>query len=278
MDLLEQWVLSGQALGRGIGLGLGGPRRAPWLVDVAAHGAAIAGLAWFAFPLVSPVLAPLLAALAGPMALHYPDSSRLLPIAIVRLDLALAPLRWPLLLGWAAALDAARLRGRALDAGEAFRDTLRRLPKLLAVGMPLAGLASAAGFAGLWALGELHHGPTMAVGIVFAAGLAETFAIALAALALPVLVMRDEPLRWMGPHVEIAWRRGGTAAAWVAILLAATAVISRDLVALIGGRVAAGRPDLGPWIALGAALLSTAGAMAFCGGSLLVHALTEEPA
>ncbi len=276
MDLLEQWVLAVQALARGVALHAGGNRRIPWLVDLAAQAAIVAVLAWFAFPGVSFVAAPLLQVLAGPEALHYPAASRLLPLAIGRLEPWLAPLVWPVLLGWSAALGGAALYGRELGLGAALGDTLRRLPKLLVVGAPLAFLYAVAGRLGAGALATLHHGPLRALGTIMGDGLVETAVLTLAALALPVLVMRDEPLGFAPAHVEIAWRRSGVAAAGMGFVLAALGIVSRLALGIAGSRVTAGRPDLGPFIAVGMIVWAILGGMALCGGSLFVYALTRE--
>src|SRR5438552_15659780 len=137
MDLLEQGVLAGEALMRGA---LDGLRRAPsipWGIDFVLHALTIAALTVFAFPAFSGVTAPLLAALAGPEALHFPAAARAMPAAIARLDLWIAPFRLPLLLGWSTTLFADQLRGRGAEPDPTTGRMLRRGPRGLLFGIPL---------------------------------------------------------------------------------------------------------------------------------------------
>lgn len=137
MNLLEQLALAWQALAQTVRL-LGRPTLwAPALVLGACELAVIGCLWWFAHPALSWAAAPLLRAVAGEQALHYPNLFRLLPDLYARADLVLGSLLAPVLIGAATLLFAARFQGRTVALGDSLGRAGRRAGSLILVNLPL---------------------------------------------------------------------------------------------------------------------------------------------
>ena len=100
MSALEQLALAGQALWLTLREIRAGRLWVPWLALGALLLAALMALVGFAHPLLSWAVAPLVRAIGGEPALHYPDFYRTLPFLYSRVDLVLGTLAGAVATGW----------------------------------------------------------------------------------------------------------------------------------------------------------------------------------
>ena len=122
MNALEQLALAAQALGHTLRAARRGRLWLPWLALGVAQAAGLLALVSFAHPLLAWALAPLVRALAGEPALHYPDFYRTLPFLYSRVDLVTGSILGAIATGWSTRLFAALWRRQAGGVGEAWRD------------------------------------------------------------------------------------------------------------------------------------------------------------
>lgn len=222
MSAFEQIALAWQALTRSLAQLAHPATWWPWLL-LGALQASVTFLLWnFAHPLVSPVMAPLVRALGGEDALHYPGLFGALPGMAATLDLAIGALPGAVAIGAATRLFEARFLGRSLAPFDALAEAGRRAPALIAAQFPLHLLAIGLGL-GLGGWLESH---TLS-GFVRAAGTLVVMAGTLLAQALffyvVPLVMLERRSPWSAlRELPRTWRAG----LWAALALAAVLLLA----------------------------------------------------
>jgi len=143
MSLFEQVALGLQAL-RFTALALFRPRLwEPWLLLGALQALVVVALWQFAHPAFSWLMAPLLSALAGEPALHYPRVFELMPDLYDRADVYVGALLGSVAIGISTPLFAAQFRGETPRVAESFRMGIRRSPALILVQLPFNVLVTA---------------------------------------------------------------------------------------------------------------------------------------
>ena len=146
MNPLEQALLGWQCLGSAARALTRPVTWGVWLPLALVRFGTLAALAMAAHPMVSSFAAPVVLALAGPHALHYPGLYRALPAVFGRVDAA----TWGVVGLWAAGASSAQVTamagGAAESAGALMARALRRLPLLWLAELPALALG--------WALTE----------------------------------------------------------------------------------------------------------------------------
>lgn len=112
----------------------------PWLVIGIAQGIALLLIWWFAHPLVSRFMAPLVQAVGGEDALHYPDIFSHMPGLYARADMVLVASLGAVMLGASTQLFAHAHTGAPLEAGRAMWKALRHAGTLIVILLPLNAL------------------------------------------------------------------------------------------------------------------------------------------
>jgi hypothetical protein len=143
MNVLEQLALAWQCLRYALGQLLSPALWAPWLAVGVVQSLVIVALWWFAHPWLSWLVAPLLAATAGPEVLRYPNLFRLLPALFSRADLVIGASLGALAAGASTALFADRAAGGEPQPGAAWRQAFARAVPLILVNLPLTLIALA---------------------------------------------------------------------------------------------------------------------------------------
>lgn len=136
MNPSEQVALAWQSLRRTAALMPRAALWAPWVVVAAIQAAVLASLWWFAHPLLSRVMAPLVARMAGPDALHYPEVFIHLPNLYSQIDLLVVAIPGSVMLGAATRLFAQAHMGRTPTVGGALREALARAVPLVVIHAP----------------------------------------------------------------------------------------------------------------------------------------------
>jgi hypothetical protein len=141
VSFLEQLLLGWESARSALRLALKPVIGLPWLALGCARLATLGVLAFAAHPLISWAMVPVVSIVTGPGALHYPVLFRFLPRLLDRVQLPIDVL----LGGWVAGLTSLQVvaisrRNTAPFAGAA-RESLRRLPVLVAAQLPALALA-----------------------------------------------------------------------------------------------------------------------------------------
>lgn len=277
MSALEQLALAGQALGLSLRELRTGRLWTPWLALGALQLAALLALLAFAHPLLAWAVAPLVRAIGGEPALHYPDFYRTLPFLYSRVDLVLGSLAGAVATGWSTWLFAARWRRRVAGPGEAWAETAPRAVTLMLAQLPFQLLVllfttlierSLADQGGL----VRRLGYFVALGGV--AGLQALF------LYVPALIVLERRGLWRAlAALPRAWARG----LWAALLLGLVALLPLLPLDALGQRsdllVDRGSPELVAWLAAMQLLVALVVSFLLAGSSTLVYlgAVADEP-
>ena len=113
---------------------------APWLVLAAAQAGVLGLIWWFAHPLVSSFMAPLVRAVGGADALHYPDIFSHMPGLFSRADMILIATLGAVVLGASSRLFANAHTGTDLRPGRALASALKQAFTLIVVLLPFNAL------------------------------------------------------------------------------------------------------------------------------------------
>src|SRR2546426_8370775 len=127
MDPLEQLLVTGHVVARASWAAFMRPLVVVTLVAFAVPAIAAVAVVYFAHPLLSPIMMPLVSALGTAWAVHYPGSLVELTPILGHLGRATEWLALPLVLGWAGTLTAYGHTKRS--AGAALFTVLLRLPR-----------------------------------------------------------------------------------------------------------------------------------------------------
>ncbi len=263
MDPIEQLALAGEALGRAATEGLRRGFAMPWLWHFALHAAAVVLLWNFAHPAFSEFVAPVMAALAGPAALHYPDAPLALPAALAHAERSVAWLLTPLVAAWSAALVGRRMRPHPPGHSGGVGDVLARVPVMIPVGALVVLARNASIGIAADALAGVHQRPMMSVAVWCGATAGEFALLTAAALLLPLLVIDDVPITQVVSQWAYAWHSAGAAAVGIAAAMVALGVAWRFAYTRLG-HAAVATPDLLPPLAIAGALAAAMGGALFC--------------
>lgn len=137
MNAYEQVALAGHSVVAAFGSLRRGGLWVPWLLFGAIQVAGLLMLAAFAHPLLSGIMAPLVARIAGPDVLHYPNVFRVLPALHARIAFVLDALVGVVAIGAATRLFAARFSGTGMPAGQGLREAFARWGTLVLAYLPL---------------------------------------------------------------------------------------------------------------------------------------------
>lgn len=268
MNALEQVALAGQALWHTLRRLGAGRLWAPWLALGVVQALVLAALAGFARPWLAWALAPLVRALGGERALHYPDFFRALPFLYSRADLVVMATAGAVVTGWSVALFAARWRGTPVRPAAGWAAVAPRALTLVLAQLPLHVLTFVLS-AGVARLLAGRAGMTLRLGELL--GLGAMVALQALFLYLPALVVLER--RGLGGALAAlprTWARGF----WAGLVLGAAALLPLLPLDLAGERVGLlverGVPELAVWLA---ALQLAAGlfvSFLLAGGSTLV--------
>jgi len=269
MKMLEQLALAGQALWFALRELRAGWLWVPWLVLGVLQCAVLLALLGFPHPLLAWALAPLVRAIGGEPALHYPDFYRALPLLYSRADLVVGSLAGAVATGWSTRLFAARWRREMLPAGGAWAEIAPRALTLVLAQLPFqllvllfSGLLDRA-LAGQGGLAQ-RLGYFVTLGGV--AGLQALF------LYLPALVVIERRGLWSAfAGLPRAWARGF----WAAFLLGLVALLPLLPLAGLGQGsgllVDRGTPELVGWVTAMQLLVGLAVSFLLAGSSTLVY-------
>ena len=269
MGPLGQVALAGEALWRTLAQMRSGRLWIPWLALFGAQLAALLVLIGFAHPALSWCMTPLVGALAGGAALHYPGFFRALPALHARADVVLAVLPGALVVGWATGLFAARWRGEVPGPRTAWDLTVRRAGALILASLPaplLGALVTAA-------LERATAGESgLARRIAWLTSLGGVVVVRACFLYVPPLVvLGGRGLRGALAALPRAWGSGFWAA------LALEAALAAPLLAF--GRsgwsgdwlVERGRPELVTWLMIAQNAVGLARSFLLAGAATLVY-------
>ena len=256
MSPLEQVALAWQAMLRTFAE-LGRPSTwAPWLVMGAVQVVLILLLWNFAHPALSAWMMPVVRALGGEEALHYPGLFRALPGMYATVDLVIGALVGSVMVGAGTLIFADRFLGRPASPGASLWEAGRRGLTLIVAQLPFHLLALAFGL-GLGGWLESKNRSTMVAVI----GTILTVAGSVVAQSLffyvAALVMLEHRSAWGAlRQAPRTWSRGFWAATFLGVLLLLALVpfqILQGQAALIADR---GRPELIAALALAQAVFT----------------------
>lgn len=239
MNIFEQVALAWECLGATLRRIRHAALWAPWLVLGAAQLATVVLLACFAHPAASALMAPLVTALAGAGARHYPEVFRVLPDLHARAGFVVDALLGPVVAGAATVLFAASFARRAATPREAFAQALRRAGALVLAWLPFALVTGLLTF-GLegWLAGRGSAAITRRIGMFTALG---------GTLVLRAMMLYLIPMMMLGRMGPLAaWRelphtggRGAFTALTLVVLVTALtapfAMLSRFVPRLVDG-------------------------------------------
>ena len=274
MDALEQITLTGQLSVRSVRAAFGRPLFVVGLVAFAAPALVALALANFAHPFVSPVMVPVVRGLGGEPALHFPGT-------LVRLSAMLATLgrvmEWwalPLLVVWAATLTLNA--GQGMSVGGALVATLRRAPRWLALGLPLAFVHGTAATMSAAGVAHLATTPVAALLRIVAAGVLEAAVIAFGAGLLAAVVRDDLRLVDFGRALGRTWRWGAVGLPSFGIGMAAMALAGRLAYARATEDLVSRAPDALLFVTWAATLCTAIGIIVFAVASVMLIAALDE--
>jgi hypothetical protein len=277
MNVLEQLALAGQALRLALRELRTGGLWTPWLALGVLQLALLLALTGFAHPLLAWAMAPLVRALAGEPALHYPDFYRALPYVQGRLDLAVGMLPGALATGWSTRLFAARWRRSAVAPGAAWEETAPCALTLVLAQLPLQALM-------LLFTTTLERALVGQPGLVRRLGEAAILGgvVGLQALFLyvPALVVLGRRGLWSTlAGLPRTWARG----LWAGLLLCGVAQLGLLPLGELGQRssllVDRGAPELVAWVTGLQVLVGLALSFVLAGSATLVYlgTVADEP-
>jgi hypothetical protein len=271
MNPLEQIVLAFESIAHAIREMFRPLLWMPWLVVLVLQLSVIVALWWFAHPAFSWVMAPVLTAIAGESALHYPTIFRLMPELYARVDVVIGILVGTVMAGMSTALFGARFSGRPLRAGEGVRSAWSRAGALILGNLPLSLLLI--GFSrGLdWWLVE-REGPALI------ARLAPILTVGVA-VVLQALFVWVNPLLMIGRYSLFetlkSLPRAASHGAWTALTLAAAATMPLlPTQLLVGGSeqfARHGTPEMVGWLVILQAGIALVTGFVLTGGSVVAY-------
>lgn len=276
MRLDEQIALAWQALMHALRRTFDPALWAPWLLLGALQILLLGALCWMAHPWLSPVMAPLVARLAGAEALHYPALFAALPALYARLDLLLIALPGAFTLGASAALFAASFRGGTPRPGQALRLALTRWPALMAVNLPYHLLAFGAGL-GIAVLVGPRGGIAGAAGYLFALGASVLFQ-SLFLYVNALVAVGGCGVREAFAALPRTWSNGMASALVLGVLLLLP-LLPLNLLMGAGGTIAGrGTPELVAFMLLVQIAVALYAGFLLSGASTLVYLTAMSPA
>jgi len=278
MSALEQLALALQGVRLTLRQLPSGRLWLPWLALGVLQLALLLALTGFAHPWLVWAVAPLVRAVAGEPAMHYPDFYRALPYLYGRMDVAVAMLPGALATGWGTLLFAARWQRRELSAAAGWAATARYGLALVLAQLPLQLLL-------LLLTVALERTPGGQFGLArrLAQAAAVGGAVGLQALFLyvPALVVLGRRGAWAAlGGLPRSWARG----LWAALLLSALALLPLlpfgALAQRSGLLVEHGVPELVGWITGAQILAGLCLSFLLAGSSTLVYlgAVADEAA
>jgi len=230
----------------------------------------------FARPALSFVMAPVLEAVAGEHALHYPQALLALPDVVLRVGAAIELVWLPLVTAWSVMLFAAAYRGEDPHLLGALRTTLARAPRILVVGAPLVALRTFAATITKAGIAEIAHRPMHGVAQGALGVVLEILALGAAAIAVGAIAIDDARLRELGWRFDQGFRDSGGATLLTATVLAGLAAVMRVLLVKWTAGIEDTRPDLIPLLCLLMVAYTSAGGLLFSGASAIVHSSLPE--
>jgi len=277
MNVLEQMLLGGQATLFTLRQLFRPALWVPWLMLGAVEVAVVVGLWWFAHPLVSWLVAPILNAIAGPNALRYPSVFRLMPGLFARADVVVGMIVGSIAVGASTALFASRFAGAEARPGEGLRTGFRRAVALILANLPLNLLINALPFLVDQWLADRHSSAAVIrltrYGTLGAAVLLQSFF-----LYVNALVVIGGRSAW-GALAELpeAARRG-FGAAIVISLVALLPLLPIQLIARGSSTlVDRGTPEMVGWMVIGQVMLALLTAFILTGSATLVYQTAVAP-
>ena len=277
MSALEQLALAAQALWLSLRSLRAGRMWVPWLALGALQVAGLAALLAFAHPLLAWAMAPLVQAIGGERALHYPDFFRALPSLYSRVDLVVGSILGAIAIGWSTRLFAARWRRQAAGPGEAWAETAPRALTLVLAQLPfqlLVLLFTSLVERALVGQGGLVRRLGYYVALGGVVGLQALF------LYVPALIVLERRGLWRAlAGLPRTWSRG----IWAALLLGLVALLPLLPLNALGQRsgllVDRGAPELVAWLTAMPLVVTLVVGFVLAGSSTLVYlgAVAEEP-
>jgi len=249
----------------------------PWLLVLGAELTVIAALWWFAHPMISWLIAPILERVAGESALRYPGNFQLMPELYARVDVLVAILFGSIAAGASTTLFAAVFSGQPLRAREGMGRAFSRAVPLILGNLPVSLLVVGFSFGLEWWL-DKHGGPGLLLRL--APVLTLGFAVLLQAVFLwvnPLLMLGRRTLVQSLTTLPEAAAHG----LWAALTLAAFATIP-----LLPGQMLArgaeqiavrGTPELVGWLVVMQALIALVTGFVLTGGSVLAYQSLVRP-
>ena len=277
MNALEQLALACQGSWLTLRAMRTGRLWAPWLALGALQSAALLALVGFAHPLLAWAVAPLVRAVGGEQALHYPDFFRSLPFLYSRAGLVLGALAGAIASGWSTRLFAAHWRRHPEAPGEAWAEAA---PHALALVLGQALFtALVLAFTRQFALVFVDQpGLVRRIGALLALG--GVAALQALFLYFPALVVLEHHGLWRAlGSLPRTWARGF----WSALLLAAASLLLLLPLDALGQRsdllVSRGTPELVAWLTGVQLLVGLVVSFLLAGSSTLVYlgAVAGEP-
>jgi hypothetical protein len=277
MNVFEQMVLGWIAFARTVREIFRVPLWAPWALLAAVHLVVVALLWWFAHPLVSWLMAPLLRIVGGEEALRYPQIFRMLPTLFGRFDVVVGAVLGSIMIGAGTLLFASRFRGGLAEPGEALRRSVQRAIPLVLASLPFNVMVVGLSFGVEWLIAERDSG-AMVRRLAYAAVLGGSVVLQSLFLYVPALIVIEHK-GVLGAFAALprTWMRGF----WSALLLGAVLILPLLPLHVLAGRastlVERGTPELvGVLVVLQILVAMTLGFL-LCGSATLVYLSTVAP-
>jgi hypothetical protein len=277
MNVLEQVVLGWIAFARTVREVLRPRLWVPWLAIACANLLVVALLWWFAHPLVSWAMAPLVRLTGGEDALRYPQIFRMMPALYGRFEVVVGALLGSVMIGAGTLLFASRFRGGLAEPREAFRQAMRRALPLVLASLPFNLLVVALSFGVEWLVAERDSG-ALVRRAAYAAVLGGSIVLQSLFLYVPALVVIEQR-GVLGAFAELprTWVRGF----WSALALGTVLVLPLLPLHVLSGRasmlVDRGTPELVGVVVVFQILIAMTLGFLLCGSATLVYLSTVAP-
>ncbi len=274
MEALEQLALTSQVSFRAVWSALARPLVWVVLAGFVVPAAMAVALVNFAHPALSPLMVPVVKALGGEAALHYPGLLARLPALLERLGWLTNVLTVTLLLGWAGTVTAYGSRG--ISATSAFFTTLQRFVRLVLLGGPVVLLHTIAAQLSAAALADLPHRLISALAHLMAAFALEAAVLGWGMIWLPVLVRGDLPLSRVWEAFQRALHWSTVAALGFGLAMAGFALASRIVLLRAHQLLTTRQPDGALFVVFAAAAVTAIGIVVFAAASGVLAAALDE--
>ena len=244
MNAFEQIALAWQSMLRTLAELRHPATWAPWLVVGAVQFALILLLWNFAHPWLSSWMAPLVIALGGEAATHYPGLFRALPSMYSTADLVIGALLGSVAIGAATRVFAGRFLARPVTAGASFAEAARRSLALILAQLPFHLIALGIGLGlGGWLESQKRSAMVRILGTVFVIG--GSIVVQSLFFYVAALVILEKRSAWSAlAEVPRTWKNGFWAATFLGVVLL-LALTPFELLQSQSGLVAdRGRPEL----------------------------------